>query len=407
MKKKRVLLLTYGKLPVPAVRGGAIETLIETLIEENERHQLVELFVISREDSAIESFNQKHQATQIISAKTKEHPIWWFFQKCMNKVLAAFDGKKRTLIPYPVLIAEAKDVLQEQPMDCVIDLNCPERVLSLREFYPGKLAVYLHNDYLNQRTSHGKSIFQQLDGIISVCDFLNQQAKTIPVTGTEPQFFRVNNGIDLASYRPPEMEERKSWREKFNIEEKDCVIVFFGRITETKGVHLLLNALSQIEYKTNVKVLIIGGNTYSSAQQDSYVKKVKMQAERLPIDVVFTGYVDKEQIPNYLKAADICAVPSIFHETCCLSAVEAQAMGIPVIATKIGGIPEYISQNSALLIDYDKNFVGNFAKGLDQLIHHPEFRHQLQEQAIKQRNRHSKERYYQEFVASVEALLAD
>lgn len=405
--RKRVLLLTYGKLPVPAVRGGAIETLVDTLIEENEKKQLLELFVISREDSAIESFNQNHQFTKVIPVKTKEHPIWWFFQKCMNKLFAAFDGKKRALIPYPVLIAETKDVLQEQPMDCVVDLNCPERILSLREFYPGKLAVYLHNDYLNQRTSHGKQILQQLDGVISVCDFLNQQVRKIPSIELVPQYFRVNNGIDLVHYQPPEIDERKSWRERFNMDDEDCVIVFFGRITETKGVHLLLEALSQLEFSVPVKVLIIGGNTYSSTQQDSYVKRVKAQAERLPIDVTFTGYVDKEQIPNYLKAADICAVPSIFHETCCLSAVEAQAMGIPVIATKIGGIPEYISQESALLIDYDKNFVENFAAGLDQLIHHPELRYQLQSEAIKQRRQHSKERYYKEFVSSVEQLISE
>lgn len=405
--KKRVLLLTYGRLPVPAVCGGAIETLLDTLIEENEKHQLLELFVISREDSAIEPFNHTHQATQVIPVKTREHPILWFFQKCVNKVLAVLDGKKRLLIPYPALIAETKDVLQEQPMDCVIDLNCPERILSLREFYSGKLAVYLHNNYLNQQLAYGEQILQQLDGVISVCDFLNQQVKTIPANETEPQFFRVNNGIDLTSYQPPELEERKSWREKFNIEEQECVIVFFGRVTETKGVHLLLEALSQIECLVKVKVLIIGGITYSSAQEDSYVKRVKAQAEKLPIDVVFTGYVNKEEIPDYLKAADICAVPSIFHETCCLSAVEAQAMGIPVIATKIGGIPEYISQDSALLIDYDKYFVENFAKGLDQLIHHPEFRAYLQAEAIKQRNQHSKERYYKEFVTSVEQLIAE
>jgi glycosyltransferase involved in cell wall biosynthesis len=160
----------------------------------------------------------------------------------------------------------------------------------------------------------------------------------------------------------------------------------------------LFEALSQLDSLENVKVLVLGGTTYSSAEKDGYFKKVLAQAEHLPIEVTFTGYIEKQQIPNYLKAADICAVPSIFHETCCLSAVEAQAMGIPVIATRIGGIPEYISEESAFLIDYDAQFVENFATGLDHLNHDQTLRQQMREEALKERMRHSQERYYDEFV---------
>ena len=67
MKKPRVLVLTYGKLPIPAVKGGAIETLLDSLIEENEQQQQVELIVLSGADPAISAFNQTHKYTQVIS----------------------------------------------------------------------------------------------------------------------------------------------------------------------------------------------------------------------------------------------------------------------------------------------------------------------------------------------------
>ena len=73
-------------------------------------------------------------------------------------------------------------------------------------------------------------------------------------------------------------------------------------------------------------------------------------------------------------------------------------MGIPVIATRIGGIPEYISEASAFLIDYDAQFVENFATGLDRLIHDQTLRQQMRKEALKERMRHSQERYYDEFV---------
>lgn len=406
MKRPRVLLLTYGALPIPAVKGGAIETLLASLIEENEKQQLLELIIVSADDPAIPRFNQIHQHTQVIAVETKKRPLWWFIQKCWNKCRTLATGKRKDLIPYPELIVKTKEYLQEETVDCLIDLNCPERIPAIRSFYTGKLAVYLHNDYLNPQTYQGKKILQQLDGVLSVCDFLNQQAQKIAYSEEWPEFYRVNNGIKLAEFQPANNEEKQQARTQLQLNETDRVIVFFGRITKTKGVHLLLEALSRIDSLEKVKLLVLGGTTYSSGEKDSYFKKVITQAEELPIEVRFTGYIEKEQIPYYLKAADICAIPSIFHETCCLSAVEAQAMGIPVIATKIGGIPEYISEKSALLIDYDQHYLEKFAAGLDQLIHNDPFRDRLSKAAVKGREQHSQKRYYQEFVESINQLAA-
>ena len=108
MKKPRVLVLTYGKLPIPAVKGGAIETLLDSLIEENEQQQQVELIVLSGADPAISAFNQTHKHTQVISVKTKERPLWWLLQKCWNKGQQLFTGKRKNLILYPELIKAAK-----------------------------------------------------------------------------------------------------------------------------------------------------------------------------------------------------------------------------------------------------------------------------------------------------------
>ncbi|MGX2945491.1 glycosyltransferase family 4 protein [Enterococcus alishanensis] len=404
MKKLRVMLLTYGKLPIPAVKGGAVETLLDSLIEENEKHQLLDLIIVSKDDVAITVFNKTHKFSKVIAVKTKERPLRWFMQKVLNKVWFMLTGKKKNLIPYPEIMTKAQDYLQNTAVDCLVDLNCPERIPIIRTFFSGKLAVYLHNDYLNDQTMNGKEILQQLDGVMSVCDFLAKQIKKIPKVKEMPPFYRVNNGIKLEDYQMASPIEKQTLRSELSLKKDDCVIVFSGRITETKGVHLLLAALDKVKFKKNVKVLILGGTTYSAIKKDNYFKKVMAQAEQLPIEVRFTGYIKKTEVPSYLKAADICAVPSIFHETCCLSAVEAQAMGIPVIVTRIGGIPEYISEDSALLIDYDKNYINNFAKGLDRLIHDDKFRKRLSDQAIKGRNRHSQKRYYEEFVRSIEQL---
>lgn len=405
MRKPRILLLTYGALPVPAVKGGAIETLLDSLIEENETHQQLELRIVSRADPAISAFNQTHTQTQIIPVDIRERPVWWFIQKCWNKGQSLLTGKRKNLIPYPELIRKTQEYLQEAEVDGVLDLNCPERIPLLRSFYSGKLGTYLHNDYLNPETKDGKEILQELDGVFSVCDFLNQQAQKIDFPKERSAFYRVNNGIQLEDFQPVSQAERQEARAQLRLEDSDCVIVFSGRITETKGVHLLLEALSRLDDILHVKVLVLGGTTYSSTKKDAYFNKVLAQAEKLPIEVRFTGYINKKEIPFYLRAADICAVPSIFHETCCLSAVEAQAMGIPVIATKIGGIPEYISEKGAVLIPYDQEYVQQFAQGLKQLIKNEALRRQMSEAAISGRERHSQQRFYEEFVSSIRQFI--
>lgn len=76
-----------------------------------------------------------------------------------------------------------------------------------------------------------------------------------------------------------------------------------------------------------------------------------------------------------------------------------------MIATRIGGIPEYISEKSARLIEYDAQFLENFAEALDQLIHDEKLRQRLSEEALNKRTRHSKERYYNEFVKSIKQFV--
>ena len=70
----------------------------------------------------------------------------------------------------------------------------------------------------------------------------------------------------------------------------------------------------------------------------------------------------------------------------------------PVVFRQLKLIPEYISEESAFLIDYDAQFVENFATGLDHLNHDQTLRQQMREEALKERMRHSQERYYDEFV---------
>lgn len=68
-------------------------------------------------------------------------------------------------------------------------------------------------------------------------------------------------------------------------------------------------------------------------------------------NVVFTGYVNYDDI-NYLYAiADLGVIPSIVNEACPLTAIEMMASGIPVICTNSGGLPELIDDGCGIIVD--------------------------------------------------------
>lgn len=401
----KILFLTYGALPFPPSEGGAIETLLQTLVDENETYQKCQFTIISREGG--EGY-PPFEYTDVVTTRIDDNFLTKnirLLKRGVGKVLSLITHKKVQLDLYPEIRKKAEKLIKSESFDYIVDLNCIERISKLRPQYMGKYILYFHNDYLNKETYKGNRIYQEADGIVSVCDFLNHQVQKIPDLVVKENFYRVNNGIKLEKYRPVSLEKKAQLKEKLGIPIKDTVIVFSGRVTPTKGVDILLRALQETDPE-DVTVLIIGGITYSSKKVDKYTRHLHELANNLKANVVFTGYISSEEMSEWLAVADIATAPSIFHETCCLSAVEAQAMGLPVVVTAIGGIPEYISKESAFFIDYtDKEEMSQqLSEKLCRLIDNDSLRYELAEKAVEQRERHSAKRYYEEFVEVINKI---
>ncbi|MBW2996339.1 glycosyltransferase family 4 protein [Candidatus Woesearchaeota archaeon] len=125
-------------------------------------------------------------------------------------------------------------------------------------------------------------------------------------------------------------------RKKYNIGEKDPVFLYVGRISPHKGVHLLIKAFNLVlKEKTNAKLLIVGKETFGS-----YAKELKKLANP---SVIFTGFVDDEELPRYYAACDIYTTATLW-EGYDMPAVEAQACGKPVVAFDLASHPEVVKQ---------------------------------------------------------------
>ncbi|PJN89723.1 glycosyltransferase family 4 protein [Bacillus sp. mrc49] len=116
--------------------------------------------------------------------------------------------------------------------------------------------------------------------------------------------------------------------------EKKKVLIYTGRLSEFKGVHHLLHALSQLKKSRTDWVCWIAGDGPMETEL-----KNKTKALRLEDDVVFLGR--RDDIPYLLSISDIFVLPTLM-ENQPLSVIEAQISGMAVIASDVGGIPEII-----------------------------------------------------------------
>jgi glycosyltransferase involved in cell wall biosynthesis len=105
-----------------------------------------------------------------------------------------------------------------------------------------------------------------------------------------------------------------------------ATVVYFGKLIYNKGVHLLLDALKDVD----ARAVIVGFGDYRA--------QLEQQAEGLP--VLFTGPLEHRHLVHLAALADVAVVPSIFPEAFGMVAAEAAAAGCPPVVANHSGLAE-------------------------------------------------------------------
>ena len=136
-------------------------------------------------------------------------------------------------------------------------------------------------------------------------------------------------GVDLDVFQPVKREEA---RHILGLPDGP-IILFVGRIEPLKGLDLLVKALGELDGPFTL--MVVGGDDRASG----VLSEIRLQAGELGIErqIEFVGSVQHDRLPLYYSAADVCVVPS-YYESFGLVAVEAMACGIPVVASRVGGL---------------------------------------------------------------------
>ena len=218
----------------------------------------------------------------------------------------------------------------------------------LRFIYAGNLLSVLSTDAIERITN-------QCYSVITVSDFVKSRVKS---AAPGCRAVTVRNCTDLIPIPDKEVTVvKQKIRNKAEIGMKDKLFVYIGRIIPIKGVYELVRAFVSADMQ-NAKLLIVGAP--SNRGEEIYLEKIKEIANS---NVKYWGYADHDKLNELYCAADCVVAPSICQEAAPLIALEASVCRRRLIATNIGGIPEYIDKNG-LLVNYDEKFVENLAKEL-------------------------------------------
>ena len=351
----KLLIINYMALPIPPVKGGAVEYLINAFLMDNEKKHNHDITVYSSYDEKAQAEGKDYEYTKFkyIKIETVFDKIDRVIRHIINKYTKFYVGN--TYISK--IIKKEKNLNQ---YDAIIIENAPEFGLKIPKYYKHKLILHLHNDYLNANKKNAKRIFNLYDEIYTISNSLGEYVQTIEKSDKVKTLY---NGIDIKRFSC-QKDKRVETRKKYNITDDDFVFMYCGRIVPDKGVYELISAFSKLKEK-NLKLLIVGGTGYSQNDETDYMKKIKKISDER---VIFTGFVPYSEIQELYTVPDVGVVPSICQDAFNLTVIEFCANGVPLIISDKGAMKELVNDNCSVIAKCNNDFAENLYECLKFML---------------------------------------
>ncbi|MEN9524461.1 MAG: hypothetical protein RL536_530 [Candidatus Parcubacteria bacterium] len=176
-----------------------------------------------------------------------------------------------------------------------------------------------------------KKLFKVSDSIQAISKYLAGWARNM---GATCPISVVPNGVDFGLFSPEiSIGEASELKSKLNKNVADVFLITTSRLVMKNAVADIISSL--VYLPTQVKLLILGTGQLEN--------ELKVQTSKLKLEdrVRFLGFVAHKDMPKYLHISDIFVRPSL-SEGLGNSFLEAMAAGLPVIATPVGGIPDFL-----------------------------------------------------------------
>lgn len=394
----KIAIVTRDALPVPSIRGGAVEVLSQYIVDGFlENGDYVDIYTVKDED--LKEYHERLKIFQISYGKLE-----FFIYRCFNYIFKLLKIYSRKL-PYNMKIA--KEISKHEYDYIVVENDIVLHENIYRKYHKKnkntKFISHIHyilqleNDKLRQKIS--QFICDTSHKVIFVSDFIRKDA--LKYIDCEKNSEILYNCVDFEVFN----KENKDLllREKLGIKEDEFVYIFTGRMVEEKGIYELVKAFNLLKQEIdNIKLVIIGSKIYGEENKDEFYRKLKN--ESASDNVVFTGSVMAKNVAKYLNMADVVVIPTKIEEAFGVVALEAMATQKPIIATKSGGMVEVLNEDSSIIIEKDEKMIDNLYDAMKKMYFDKDFREKCAEDAYKRVREiedFDKKYYFENFVKRI------
>jgi glycosyltransferase involved in cell wall biosynthesis len=177
----------------------------------------------------------------------------------------------------------------------------------------------------------------------------------------------IPNAVDVERFEIPV--DRQWVRGKY-VAPHEKMVLFTGRLTPQKGVEYLIHAVPLIlKRNPEAKIVIIGEGWLRDSLQ-TLARSMGCQDK-----VFFTGFLSERDLAEAMVSADVLTVPSVY-EPFGIVALEGMAAGVPVVASKTGGLAEVIEHGETGILVYPRD-PESIAWGVSQILSNPNYAQQI------------------------------
>ncbi len=408
-ERMKIAFLTYGAAPVPATRGGAVENIIEGLLQENEVYHKFDMTVFSLYDEEAEKQSHKYKLSNFIFIKCPpmisviDEIIYWISKNILNK---------NNLISYKCIfkrlfvMSHYPTYLIKEDYDRIIIVTNSTLFIVLKnkkvaEKYKNKVVLYLHNEI--RSLFHCRNQVETIRGCIGISEYVNKEFRKLLPSISEEKCFVLRNGIDTNRFRKMRPQDRIVYRNRYKLLENDFVVLFAGRLVKEKGALEVIRAVKECN-NNSIKLIVVGGGFYSTNLRDQYSRKLREESKKIEDRIIFANYIDYKEMPILYGISDLAVLPSIWEEPAGMTMLEAAISGTPLITTYSGGIQEYIPEESAIFLKRDEFLVQNLSYRILELMENSGLRERMSNNSQELREKYNLKTHYFGFETIMEKM---
>ncbi|MBX9676946.1 MAG: glycosyltransferase family 4 protein [Methylotenera sp.] len=332
-------------LPVPPVKGGAVEHWVHEVSQRLDQAQF-DITIVSRPADAIGVKNIRYLT--IAWTKTEQ-----FFYKIKEKVTwrnpLRYIAKIQNVVSYGLRMAKLV-----RGFDVVVIHNEPNFLFFMKKMPQQTLILHMHNAHLGIalfRPFYRRAL-KKVDKVICVSDYIRRHAlQYFPEYADK--FIVIFNATDPEIFKPYGDEAVNQLRGLIDIQPDKTYLLYVGRLTEIKGVHVLIKAFITIYAQLpHTRLIIAGSSFFGGAAKTDYERSLVELAKPVSTAIIFTGFMPHDKLRYVYSAADMVVLPSVWQDPCPLVVLEAMASGTCLLSTAVGGVPEIIKNGvNGLLVN--------------------------------------------------------